>query len=107
MAIVIPEATGNSGKLIVNSDRIVLREGAQIGAGTFCPGNSGELAVQATEIEASGTSLDGLLPSSFFTSVLFGARGQGGKITIYTQNLTLKDGGKLESELLAREEVEM
>ena len=95
LAIVIPEATGNSGKLTVNSDRILLEDGAQMGTGTFGSGNSGELAINAIEIEAIGTSADGVLPSSFFTSVLFGATGEGGNINIETQSLTLKDGGQV------------
>ncbi len=94
-AIVIPQATGNSGKLTVNSDRILLENGAQIGTGTLGSGNSGELAIKAKEIEAIGTSADGFLPSSFFTSVLFGATGEGGNINIETQSLTLEDGGQV------------
>ncbi|NEP78014.1 MAG: hypothetical protein F6K39_07395, partial [Okeania sp. SIO3B3] len=95
LALVIPEATGNSGKLTINSDRIVLRNGAQIGTGTFGAGDSGELAVKAREIEVSGTSEDGFLPSSFFTTVLLGATGKGGNLTIDTQSLTLQNGGQV------------
>lgn len=95
LALVIPEATGNSGKLTINSDRIVLRNGAQIGSGTFGAGDSGELAVKAREIEVSGTSDDGFLPSSFFTTVLLGATGKGGNLTIDTQSLTLQNGGQV------------
>ena len=95
LALVIPEATGNSGKLTVNSDRIVLRKGAQIGTGTFGAGDSGELTVKAREIEVSGISEDGFLPSSFFTTVLLGATGKGGNLTIDTQSLTLQNGGQV------------
>ncbi len=95
LAIVIPQATGNSGKLTINSDRILLENGAQIGTGTFGSGNSGELAIKATEIEAVGTSADGLLPTSFFSTVLFGATGEGGNINIETQSLSLENGGQV------------
>ncbi|MGD1806655.1 filamentous hemagglutinin N-terminal domain-containing protein [Dapis sp. BLCC M126] len=95
LAIVKPQAEGNSGKLTINSDRILLENGAQIGTGTFGSGNSGELAIKAKEIEAVGNSADGLLPTSFFTSVLFGATGKGGNINIETQTLTLEDGGQV------------
>ncbi|NET43420.1 filamentous hemagglutinin N-terminal domain-containing protein [Okeania sp. SIO2B3] len=95
LALVIPEATGNSGKLTIDSDRIVLRNGAQIGTGTFGAGDSGELAVKAREIEVSGISEDGFLPSSFFTTVLLGATGKGGNLTIDTQSLTLQNGGQV------------
>ncbi|MEM1169223.1 MAG: filamentous hemagglutinin N-terminal domain-containing protein [Cyanobacteria bacterium P01_H01_bin.35] len=95
LAIVITEAEGNSGKLTINSDRIRLENGAQIGTGTFGSGNSGELAVKAKEIQVVGTSADGLLPSSFNSSVLFGATGEGGNINIETESLTLEDGGQV------------
>ncbi|MGD1806654.1 filamentous hemagglutinin N-terminal domain-containing protein [Dapis sp. BLCC M126] len=95
LAIVITQAEGNSGKLTINSDRILLENGAQIGTGTFGSGNSGELAVKAKEIRVVGTSEDGLLPTSFFSSVLFGATGEGGNINIETQTLTLEDGGQV------------
>ncbi|NEQ76376.1 MAG: filamentous hemagglutinin N-terminal domain-containing protein, partial [Okeania sp. SIO2C9] len=95
LALVIPEATGNSGKLTVNSGRIVLSNGAQIGTGTFGVGDSGELGVKAREIEVIGTSEDAFLPSSFFTSVLLGATGKGGNLIIDTQSLTLQNGGQV------------
>ncbi|WP_371357546.1 filamentous hemagglutinin N-terminal domain-containing protein, partial [Hydrocoleum sp. CS-953] len=95
LAIVIPQAEGNSGKLTINSDRILLENGAQIGIGTFGSGNSGELVVKAKEIRVVGTSADGLLPSSFNSSVLFGATGEGGNINIETESLTLEDGGQV------------
>ncbi|MGB3512522.1 MAG: S-layer family protein, partial [Microcoleaceae cyanobacterium] len=95
LAIVIPEATGNSGNLTVNSQRVLLRDGAQIGTGTFGAGQSGELTVRATEIEAISTSADGFLPSSFFTSVLLGATGKGGNLTVDTQRLSLRNGGQV------------
>ncbi|MEM1169224.1 MAG: filamentous hemagglutinin N-terminal domain-containing protein [Cyanobacteria bacterium P01_H01_bin.35] len=95
LAIVIPEATGSIGKLTINSDRILLKNGAQIGTGTFGVGDGGELTIKAAEIEVVGTSADGLLPTSFFTSVLFGATGNGGNINIETQSLTLEDGGQV------------
>ncbi|NEQ39701.1 MAG: filamentous hemagglutinin N-terminal domain-containing protein [Okeania sp. SIO3I5] len=95
LAVVLPQTTGNSGKLTVNSDRVILKNGAQIGTATLGSGNSGELAIKAAEIEAVGTSPDGLLPSSFFTSVLVGGTGEGGNINIETQSLTLENGGQI------------
>ncbi|MGK7919634.1 MAG: filamentous hemagglutinin N-terminal domain-containing protein [Trichodesmium sp.] len=95
LAIVITQAEGNSGKLTINSDRILLENGAQIGIGTFGSGNSGELAVNAKEIRVVGTSEDGLLPTSFNSSVLFGATGEGGNINIETESLTLENGGQV------------
>ncbi|MEB3339239.1 filamentous hemagglutinin N-terminal domain-containing protein [Okeania sp.] len=92
LAIVVPDATGNSGKLTIDSDRILLEDGAQIGTGTFGLGNSGELKIKATDITIKGTFEDG--PSSFFTSV-FGTGGKGGDLIIETQSLNLENGGQI------------
>ncbi|NJO71108.1 MAG: S-layer family protein [Oscillatoriales cyanobacterium RM1_1_9] len=97
LALVEPGATGSAGALTVNTQRLTLTDGAVIGTGTIGAGNSGNLTVNAGEfIEAQGTSVaGGFPPSSLFTSVLVGATGQGGDLTVTTPRLTLMDGGQV------------
>ncbi len=95
LTTVIPGGTGQGGDLTVNAQRITLQDGAQIGAGTFGAGNSGNLRVRANDIEISGAFLNDQLPSSFFTSVFLNERGNGGNLTVEAQNIRLQDGGQI------------
>ncbi|MGF1491973.1 MAG: filamentous hemagglutinin N-terminal domain-containing protein [Microcoleaceae cyanobacterium] len=95
LTTVLPAATGQGGDLTIGAGRIALADGAQIGAGTFGGGNSGNLFIQSPEIEIRGAFENSLLPTSFFTSVIFDDGGQGGDMEISTQNLVLQDGGQI------------
>jgi large exoprotein involved in heme utilization and adhesion len=98
LTTVLPTATGQGGNLSVNADQITLREGAQLGSGTFGVGNSGDVRVQANDINVSGLSATGFPPSSIQTSVLGGdASGDGGNAIIEAQRINLSDGGQIRS----------
>jgi filamentous hemagglutinin family protein len=92
-ADVAPGATGGGGNLTIESDRLLVADGAQIGANTFGPGQADELIVRATEIELIGGSPLG--PSGLFSVVAPGATGNGGNITIESDRLLLVDGGQI------------
>ncbi|MGL5080250.1 MAG: filamentous hemagglutinin N-terminal domain-containing protein [Microcoleaceae cyanobacterium] len=87
--------TGQGGDLSIDAQRITLADGAQIGAGTFGGGNSGNLTIRSPEIEITGAFGNEFLPSSFFTSVFLDEGGNGGDMTIEAQNLILRDGGQV------------
>jgi|GEM_PF-579060 filamentous hemagglutinin family protein len=98
LTTVLPMATGSGGNLTVNADRITLQDGAQLGSGTFGSGNSGDLRVQANEINISSLSTTQFPPSSIFTSVLGSlADGEGGNAIIAAQQINLQDGGQIRS----------
>ncbi len=87
-------STGNAGNLTVETGRLMVRDGGQISAGTAGAGNAGSLTVKARDfVEVSGTSADGLIPSTLSTSVAPGAMGAGGNLTVETGRLVVRDGG--------------
>ncbi len=89
-------STGNAGNLTVETGRLMVRDGGQISAGTAGAGNAGSLTVKARDfVEVSGTSADGLIPSTLSTSVAPGAMGAGGNLTVETGRLVVRDGGLL------------
>ena len=93
---VYPGATGAGGNLTIETGRLNVRDGAQIGAITFGAGSAGTLALNAKEsVELSGTSADGQLPSSLSISALRGATGAGGNLTIETGRLNVRDGAQI------------
>jgi filamentous hemagglutinin family protein len=91
-------ATGDGGNLSVETGRLILRDSAQIGSGTFGKGNAGSLTVSAREsVEVIGTSADGRFSSTLFTSVNPGATGNGGNVSVETGRLILQDGAEITS----------
>ncbi|MGB3402340.1 MAG: filamentous hemagglutinin N-terminal domain-containing protein, partial [Microcoleaceae cyanobacterium] len=94
-AAVASGAVGNGGTLTINTQRLRVRDGAQIGTSTSSDGNAGDLIVNATDIELLGTSAFSQGPSVLAATVNPGATGNGGSITIDTQNLLVQDGAKI------------
>ncbi len=88
-------ATGNSGTLTIDTQRLSVREGAQILAATFGSGNAGNLTINATDVELVGRSADGQFSSALSASVEQGGTGNGGNLTINTQNLSVRDGAQV------------
>lgn len=98
-------STGNAGDLIVNTGRLIVRDGAQILAGTLGVGNGGNLAVNASEsIELTGVSPIALFPSGLFSGTedfyinqqeLIA--GNAGEIKVNTGRLIVRDGAKIQA----------
>jgi large exoprotein involved in heme utilization and adhesion len=89
----VREATGAGGNLTVETQRLIVWDGAVVLADTFGQGAGGTLAVRASEsVELSGTSADGQFPSALSTSVWEGATGTGGNLTVETGRLIAQDG---------------
>lgn len=100
-----PTGTGNAGDLIVNTGRLIVRDGAQVLAGTLGAGDGGDLTVNASEsIEVTGVSPIALFPSGLFSSTKDSyvheqglTTGNAGDITVNTGKLIVRDGAKLEA----------
>ncbi len=89
-------AMGNGGSLSIATGRLIVRDGAQITAGTFGQGDAGNLTVLASEfMEVVGASADGQSPSIVFTSVAPGGTGNGGNLSIATGRLIVQDGAQV------------
>ena len=94
--------TGNGGELIVETARLISRDGSIISSGTLSQGNAGNITINATEsIELAGTSTfnvggtDFTIPSTLTTSSQ--GTGNGGELTINTGRLTVKDGAQIQA----------
>ncbi|NEP49308.1 MAG: S-layer family protein [Moorea sp. SIO3C2] len=87
-------ATGQVGRVVVDTPVLQLRNGAQI-AVNGGDGDGGSVMVRANLIEAIGTSSDGIFPSAFFT--VAEGNGPGGNLTIETERLLVSDGAQFVS----------
>lgn len=84
-------STGRAGTIALDTQRLSVRGGAGIYAGTVSSSDGGSLTVRAAEIEVSGT---GRRPSTLSVGALadFGATGDAGTMQIVTDRLTVRDG---------------
>lgn len=94
-------STGNAGSLTINTSSLLVRDGAQISAGTSGSGDGQNLTVNASQsVALIGTSASGT-PGGVFPSGLFvnsdidatgdGAPGISGSLTINTPTLLVQD----------------
>jgi filamentous hemagglutinin family protein len=92
-------SSGDAGNVIVSTRRLTVLNGGAIASLTLGIGDGGELTVNALDsIELIGQS------SIFGPSIvnaLSGSDGDGGKVTINTSRLMLRDGGTLSSSTFA------
>jgi filamentous hemagglutinin family protein len=93
-ASVEEEATGNGGNLTIETEKLQVRDGAQIAVATAGSGNAGAMQVRAKEIELIGGSEEILTSSGIFASAIIGT-GNGGDLDIATNRLTIKDGATI------------
>ncbi len=85
--------TGNSGDVLINSDRLTLRDGGAISTATFTPGLGGRLTIRATNaVDLIGVSRNGI-PSNLSASTT--GAGNAGNVRITTGNLSIRDGAEI------------
>lgn len=88
-------ATGNGGNLLIETDYLLVADGAQINSNTFGEGDAGNLRVSASEIEVIGESFDGEFVSGLFSQADIGDTGNGGNLEINTDYLLVADGAQV------------
>lgn len=88
------KATGEGGNLTLDTDSLLVAEGAQVNSNTFGLGNGGNLTVTASEIAIVGISTEGL-PSGLFAQSDLGNTGDGGNLTITTDSLLVAEGAQV------------
>ncbi len=91
-----PGASGNAGDLTIYTDTLLVRDGAQVLAGTFGEGDGGNLTINASqEVQVIGRSADGQTSSTLSASAQPGSTGKAGDLTINTATLLVRDGAQV------------
>ena len=88
------EGAGTASNLTIETSQLIVRDGAQISAGTRDSGNGGALTINATEsVQVIGESANGQIRSGLFTQTQ--GEGAAGNLTIKTSQLIVRDGARI------------
>ncbi|MEQ9481967.1 two-partner secretion domain-containing protein [Coleofasciculus sp. F4-SAH-05] len=91
--------SGKGGGVTLTTERLRLRDGAQVSSGTSGAGSAGILSVNAAEsVELIGVSIPDGFPSGLFNRSRLAATGDAGNVTINTEQLIIRDGATVGSE---------
>ncbi|MFB2839700.1 filamentous hemagglutinin N-terminal domain-containing protein [Floridanema evergladense] len=89
-------AVGDAGELRINTRQLTLRSGAALAASSYGQGQGGNITIKVAEfLKLEGSSLDGQLLTAITSVTEPGSIGRGGNLTIETNQLILRDGGRV------------
>jgi filamentous hemagglutinin family protein len=81
-----PGSTGNAGDLTINTQQLLVRDGADISASIFGAGKGGNLTLTAQGVQLIGSG------SGLFAQANRGSTGNAGDLRLNTQQLLVRDG---------------
>ncbi|GAB4186878.1 MAG: hypothetical protein Fur006_26450 [Coleofasciculaceae cyanobacterium] len=87
------DGTGDAGDLTINTQQLIVRDGARVSAAALGGGSGGSLTVNASElVQVIGESVNGRLSS---LSAQTQGTGDAGDLTINTRQLLVQDGARV------------
>ncbi|MEM1366980.1 MAG: CHAT domain-containing protein [Cyanobacteria bacterium P01_H01_bin.15] len=97
--LVGPDSIGNGGDLTIQADTVQIQGGALISSSTEGQGNAGNLAINNARMVQLGGVKDAGLLSGIVAQVAPSGMGEGGTLTIQTEQLQVADGAQINSSL--------
>lgn len=95
---------GNAGNITIETERLLIEDGALVSSGTYTAGQAGDLTIKAADsVEIIGTTRDSPFLTGIAATVEFDpstqtrATGNGGNVTIQTRRLLVQNGGQIAS----------
>ena len=91
-----PDSTGHAGNLTIVTPLLQVTKGGKVAVNTLGEGNGGNLTIRAQEIEVADPVMDFIgAVSGVVANVVAGSSGNGGRLAIETQQLTVTNGGQI------------
>lgn len=100
-AQVNPDATGDGGNLIINTQKLNVLGGAQISTSARSGGKGGFLTINATDsilVSGTGAIADDFSRSNILVSAEQGATRDAGALQVTTNSLTVENGGRISAD---------
>lgn len=88
--------TGRGGDILIDTNSLLVDDGAEISASTFGDGDAGNLTVIANDVRITGFSEGGV--SGLFVSTGEETSGNGGNLTLTTNSLTVSNGAQIQAD---------
>ncbi|MBF2097923.1 MAG: filamentous hemagglutinin N-terminal domain-containing protein [Gloeomargaritaceae cyanobacterium C42_A2020_066] len=88
-------AAGNSGDVVLNTETLIVKDGAAISADINGAGQGGSVIINARQVQVSGTSKDEQFRSGIGSESGEQATGAGGDISISSEILLVTDGAAI------------
>lgn len=89
-----PDATGDAGDLIINTNNLFVKDGGEMNVSTFGEGGAGNIFIQEAQLVSISDVADEGLSNSRLIAITEGAS-TGGSIKIDTKKLLLENGGQI------------
>ncbi|MBD1835394.1 S-layer family protein [Cyanobacteria bacterium FACHB-472] len=90
-----PSSTGEAGDLTINTNTLLVRDGAEISASTSGAGKGGSLSIDAQDVQIIGESADAEDASGLSVRAWPGSTGDAGDLTINTNTFLVRDGAQI------------
>jgi filamentous hemagglutinin family protein len=90
-----PNSTGDGGDLIIKTNTLLVRDGAEVSTATFAKGKGGNLTVDAIDMQVIGRSANRQFSSILDASAQPNSIGDAGDLTIKTNTLLVRDGAAI------------
>ncbi|PZU96563.1 MAG: hypothetical protein DCE90_09630 [Pseudanabaena sp.] len=94
LSAVLPNASGNSGNITIQSRDLSILNGARVSANTQGTGNAGKITISSDSVNISGAR------SALLSQIANSANAMGNPIEIQTRTLAIADGGQIGTQLL-------
>jgi len=88
-------ATGAGGNIILNSERLGIRNGGQISTATRGIGRAGDVAIAASQVEVTGIAANGVNRSRISAETFQNSTGDGGNLRLSGDRLTVENQGQI------------
>ena len=90
-------ATGKTGNVNINGDRLLVKNGVQLVLGVFGEGNAGDATLNVSEIQVIGSDFSEIPSGTAIATSSDSGVGNGGDLTIKGNSLVIKDGAQIDS----------
>ena len=89
------DKSGNAGDITINTDSLLVKDGALVSTETLTRGDSGDLTINAQDIQLIGSNPVNASPGGLNASAGGEGIGNAGNLTINTNSLLVKDGAQV------------